>query len=215
MCIVYRLLILIQNTNPELGSGCQCKMYGVLFSGDSHVSRANIPWFLKWYRIHSCAFIWSAFPSVPQHFLNDNNSNFANDTTWNYSTFLLVILTESIWFLPSFSVVNLASTVIDRLVSSEIVRGVNLQQEMLEWAWYVRRSFFGSNHSKAAEHGISWQFRPGSICNNCCRLAWTSDTVNTKATTTLTFSYIEDSKLFMNVIRRQLRLVLIMIIQCI
>ena len=154
--------------------------------------------------------------SVPQHssaFLNDNNTNFANNATWNYSTFWLVILTERIWFLPSFSVVNLASTVIDRLVCAEIVRWVNLQQEMLEWTWYGRRSF--SNHSKAAEHEISWQFRPGSIWNNCCRLAWTSDTVNTKATTTTDYHdvFIHWRKLFMNVIRRQLRLVLIMIIQ--
>ena len=52
-----------------------------------------------------------------------------------------------------------------------------------------------------------WQFRSGSTCNNCCRLAWTSESVNTKATTAMMSSYIEE--LFMNIIRRQLWLVLL------
>ena len=64
------------------------QMYGVLFSGDSHASKANIPWFLKRYRIHSCALSDQHSPVFLSIFLNDNNSNFANDNILHEITVL-------------------------------------------------------------------------------------------------------------------------------
>ena len=78
------------------------QMYGVLFSSNSHVSRAIIPWFLKRHIELICVL------------LSDQRSPAF------LGVFCLVFFLESM------------SSTVRQLVSAEIVREVNLQQEMLE-----------------------------------------------------------------------------------
>ena len=74
-------------------------------------------------------------------------------------------------------------------------------EEMLCWM-----SKF-SNHYTTAEHGWSRQSSFGAVCNNCYRCAWTVDAVHMKNNYCYSI-FIHWTELFIDVIRRQLQLVL-------